>query len=39
MYLGGEKLSSWLLRMEDKYPKFLGRNGDYPIIVIRKPKA
>lgn len=37
-WLGGRSLLAWLSRMEDRYPRFFGRYGDYPIIVIRKPR-
>ena len=34
--LKGKNLLSWLMKMEDKYSKFLGVFGDYPVIVIKK---
>jgi len=34
--LGGKKILNWLKKSEDKYPKFWGRLGEYPIIVIKK---
>ncbi|MCB0636005.1 MAG: class I SAM-dependent methyltransferase, partial [Lewinella sp.] len=34
--LGGRRLLRWISRLEERYPRFLGRWGDYPIIVIRK---
>ena len=34
--LGGEKILRKLQQLEDKYPKFFGAIGDYPIIVIEK---
>jgi len=34
--LGGKKILNWLKKSEDKYPKFWGRFGEYPIIVIKK---
>ncbi|MBK7455308.1 MAG: class I SAM-dependent methyltransferase [Anaerolineales bacterium] len=33
---GGRKILQWLYRMEEKYPKFFGENGQYPLIVIKK---
>jgi SAM-dependent methyltransferase len=33
---GGRAILRWLYRAEDKYPKFFGENGQYPLIVIRK---
>lgn len=33
---GGKKILNWFQKMEDKYPKFWGAIGEYPIIVIRK---
>ncbi|MEW5828266.1 MAG: class I SAM-dependent methyltransferase [Chloroflexota bacterium] len=33
---GGKSFLRWLFRMEDKYPKFFGENGQYPLLVIRK---
>ena len=34
--LGGKKILSWLRKSEDKYPKFWGKIGEYPVIVISK---
>ena len=34
--LGGAKILQKLQDLEDKYPKFFGAVGDYPIIVITK---
>lgn len=34
--LGGRAILKWLYRMEEKYPKFFGENGQYPLIVIKK---
>ena len=33
---GGKKILNWLQNKEDKYPKFFGKIGDYPILIIRK---
>ena len=33
---GGRSILRWLYKMEEKYPKFFGENGQYPLIVIRK---
>ena len=33
---GGRRLLRWLYRLEERFPHFLGENGQYPIIVIRK---
>ena len=33
---GGKAILRWLYRMEEKYPRFFGENGQYPLIVIRK---
>ncbi len=35
--LGGRRLVAWLMRLEDRYPHFFGRWGDYPLILIDKP--
>jgi ubiquinone/menaquinone biosynthesis C-methylase UbiE len=35
-WLGGKKLLAWLKKSEDKYPKFWGKIGEYPLIVIKK---
>ena len=35
-WLGGKSLLKQLRKSEDKYPKFWGRFGEYPIIVIKK---
>jgi ubiquinone/menaquinone biosynthesis C-methylase UbiE len=34
--LGGAAILRWLYRLEDKFPRFFGENGQYPLIVIRK---
>ena len=33
---GGRILLAWLFRMEERFPHFFGRNGTYPLIVMRK---
>jgi len=33
---GGSAILKWLYKMEAKYPKFFGENGQYPIIVFKK---
>jgi ubiquinone/menaquinone biosynthesis C-methylase UbiE len=35
--LGGKQLLRWLFALEEKYPRFFGENGQYPLIVIKKP--
>ncbi len=32
----GKAILQWLYKMEEKYPRFFGENGQYPLIVIRK---
>ena len=32
----GEKKLAWLYQLEEQYPTFFGRNGYYPLIVMRK---
>lgn len=34
--LGGKQILRWLYNMEEKYPRFFGENGQYPLIVIKK---
>jgi SAM-dependent methyltransferase len=34
--LWGKNILNWVMKMEDKYPKQLGKIGDYPIIIISK---
>lgn len=34
---GGKTLLSLLYRLEERFPRFFGENGQYPLIVIRKP--
>jgi hypothetical protein len=33
---GGRRLLRGLFWLEERFPHFLGKNGNYPIIVIRK---
>ena len=33
---GGRAILKWLFRMEEKYPKFFGEHGQYPVIVFKK---
>jgi hypothetical protein len=33
---GGRHLLRLLFWLEERFPHFLGENGDYPLIVIRK---
>ncbi|NJO90915.1 MAG: class I SAM-dependent methyltransferase, partial [Chloroflexia bacterium] len=33
---GGREILKWLRKSEDKFPKFWGRVGEYPVIVIKK---
>lgn len=35
--LGGRQLLRWLYQLEEKYPHYFGENGQYPLIVIKKP--
>lgn len=35
-WLGGKQFLKWLRKSEDKHPKFWGRFGDYPVIVVTK---
>jgi hypothetical protein len=32
----GKRLLSWLYSLEEKFPRFLGKSGAYPLFVIRK---
>lgn len=32
----GEKKLAWLFQLEERFPTFFGRNGYYPLIVMRK---
>jgi SAM-dependent methyltransferase len=36
---GGKAILRWLYRIEEKYPKFFGENGQYPLIVMRKSES
>jgi len=36
--LGGGALLRMVYNLEEKYPHFFGRNGQYPLIIIRKPE-
>jgi SAM-dependent methyltransferase len=33
---GGRRILDWLFRLEERFPHFFGRNGTYPLVVIRK---
>ena len=33
---GGERLLRMIARLEDRFPKFFGRVGQYPMFVFRK---
>ncbi len=35
-WLGGAKLLAWIQRKEIKHSKWLGKHGEYPVIVIKK---
>ncbi len=35
--LAGKQLLLWLFNLEEKYPRYFGENGQYPLIVIKKP--
>lgn len=35
--LAGKQLLRWLFALEEKYPRYFGENGQYPLIVIIKP--
>jgi ubiquinone/menaquinone biosynthesis C-methylase UbiE len=37
-WLGGYYFLKLVYWLEDQYPKFFGENGQYPLVVIRKPK-
>jgi ubiquinone/menaquinone biosynthesis C-methylase UbiE len=32
----GRQLLTWLFKMEERFPHFFGRNGTYPLIVMKK---
>ena len=34
---GGRRILDWLYRLEERFPRFFGEKGTYPLIVIRKP--
>ena len=36
---GGEALLRVIFALEDRYPRFFGENGQYPMIVITKDKS
>jgi SAM-dependent methyltransferase len=33
---GGRRILDWLYRLEERYPRFFGERGTYPLIVIKK---
>ena len=33
---GGRRILEWLYRLEERFPRFFGEKGTYPLIVIRK---
>jgi len=33
---GGRAVLDWLYRLEEKYPRFFGEHGQYPLIVVKK---
>jgi SAM-dependent methyltransferase len=33
---GGRRILDWLYRLEEKYPRFFGEKGTYPLIVLSK---
>jgi ubiquinone/menaquinone biosynthesis C-methylase UbiE/uncharacterized protein YbaR (Trm112 family) len=35
-WFGGKRILNWLRKSEEKYPKFWGKFGEYPVIVIKK---
>ncbi len=35
--LAGRAILRWLYDLEERHPKFFGENGQYPLIVLRKP--
>jgi ubiquinone/menaquinone biosynthesis C-methylase UbiE len=37
--LGGRRLLRWLYQLEERFPHFFGRFGQYPLVVIRKAGA
>ena len=34
--LGGRRLLQWVFALEERFPRFFGENGQYPMIVLRK---
>ena len=38
-WLGGRKLLQYLSKLENKYPRFFGRFGEYAVILVKKRKA
>jgi hypothetical protein len=32
----GKAFLAWLFRLEEKYPRFFGKSGAYPMLVVRK---
>jgi ubiquinone/menaquinone biosynthesis C-methylase UbiE len=36
--LGGRALLRWLYALEERYPRYFGEHGKYPLIVIQKPE-
>ena len=32
----GRRILDWLYRLEERFPRFFGKNGTYPLIVIQK---
>jgi SAM-dependent methyltransferase len=37
-WLAGRSLLRLVFRLEEKYPEYFGRNGQYPLIILRKPE-
>jgi hypothetical protein len=37
--LGGEAFLRFIFWLEERFPRFFGENGQYPLIVIRKQKS
>jgi SAM-dependent methyltransferase len=33
----GQRLLQWIYQLEERYPRFFGEKGSYPLIVLRKP--
>jgi hypothetical protein len=38
-WLGGRLWLALLFELEERFPHYFGENGQYPLIVIRKPEA